>query len=337
MNFRTEIPIIKSDFPIDYHSKLLLLGSCFAENIGEKFQYYKFQATINPFGIIFNSVSLEKLIKRVVGKNYFTENDIFFHDDLWHCYEIHSELSNTNKEEFLDNLNSIIDLKNKQIKELTHCIITLGTSWVYRNNTSNEIVANCHKVPQKEFTKELLSTQQTEESLQNIFALIHTVNPNVNFVFTVSPVRHIKDGFFENNVSKGNLFSALNSLLSSRAESRDKIQNDTLQVLDSARTDSSINYFPSYEIVLDELRDYRFFNEDMLHPNQQAVDYIWEKFTSCYFSAETETVVKKVEKIQKGLAHRPFNPNAEVHKKFVKNLEESIRLLQDKLPFLKFS
>lgn len=317
MNFRTEIPIQKSDFPVDYHSKLLLLGSCFAENIGEKFQYYKFQNTVNPFGIIFNSVSLEKLIKRVVEKNYFTENDIFYHNDLWHCYEVHSELSNPNKETLLDDLNAIIKSTNQQITNLTHCFITLGTSWVYRHNTSSEIVANCHKVPQKEFTKELLSTQQTEKSLQNIVALIHTINPKVKFVFTVSPVRHIKDGFFENNVSKGNLFSAIQNILSHRAESR--------------------CYFPSYEIVIDELRDYRFFEKDMLHPNQQAIDYIWEKFSSCYFSAETVTLIKEVEKIQKGLAHRPFNPNTEVHKKFVKNLEESIRLLQDKLPFLKFS
>ena len=317
MNFRTEIPIQKSDFQIDYHSKLLLLGSCFAENIGEKFQYYKFQNTVNPFGIIFNSVSLEKLIKRVVEKNYFTENDIFYHNDLWHCYEVHSELSNPNKETLLDDLNAIIKSTNQQITNLTHCFITLGTSWVYRNNTSNEIVANCHKVPQKEFTKELLSSQDIEKSLQNIVALIHTINPKVKFVFTVSPVRHIKDGFFENNVSKGNLFSAIRNILSHRAESR--------------------CYFPSYEIVIDELRDYRFFEKDMLHPNQQAIDYIWEKFSSCYFSAETVTLIKEVEKIQKGLAHRPFNPNSEVHKKFVKNLEESIRLLQDKLPFLKFS
>ncbi len=317
MDFRTEIPIQKSDFQIDYHSKLLLLGSCFAENIGEKFQYYKFQNTVNPFGIIFNSVSLEKLIKRVVEKNYFTENDIFYHNDLWHCYEVHSELSNPNKETFLDDLNAIIKSTNQQITDLTHCFITLGTSWVYRHNTSNEIVANCHKVPQKEFTKELLSSQDLEKSLQNIVALIHTINPKVKFVFTVSPVRHIKDGFFENNVSKGNLFSAIRNILSHRAESR--------------------CYFPSYEIVIDELRDYRFFEKDMLHPNQQAIDYIWEKFSSCYFSAETVTLIKEVEKIQKGLAHRPFNPNTEVHKKFVKNLEESIRLLQDKLPFLKFS
>ncbi len=317
MNFRTEIPISKSDFPIDYHSKLLFLGSCFSENIGKKFNYYKFQNTVNPFGIIFNPVSLEKLIIRVVERNYFTENDIFFHNDVWHCYEVHSELSNPDKEEFLNNLNSVIDLTNQQITELTHCFITLGTSWVYKNIESNEIVANCHKIPQKEFTKELLSKKENEKSLQNIVALIHSVNPNVKFVFTVSPVRHIKDGFFENNVSKGNLFSAIQNILSHRAESR--------------------CYFPSYEIVLDELRDYRFFEKDMLHPNQLAIDYIWEKLSFAYFSSETVKTTQEIDSIQKGLAHKPFNPNTESHLKFVNNLQSKIKELKEKLDFLNFS
>lgn len=317
MNFRTEIPIQKSDFQIDYHSKLLLLGSCFAENIGEKFQYYKFQNTVNPFGIIFNPVSLEKLIKRVVEKNYFTENDIFYHNDLWHCYEVHSELSNPNKETFLDDLNAIIKSTNQQITELTHCFITLGTSWVYRNNKSREIVANCHKVPQKEFTKELLSTKQIEESLQNIITLIHSINPNVKFVFTVSPVRHIKDGFFENNVSKGNLIS-----------STYKIVNYQLSIA---------NYFPSYEIVLDELRDYRFFEKDMLHPNQLAIDYIWEKLSYAFFSNKTIEITKEVDVIQKAIAHKPFNADSNAHLKFVNQLQFRINELQEKYHFLNFS
>lgn len=317
MNFRTQIPINNSDFPIDYLSKLLLLGSCFAENIGDKFQYYKFQTTVNPFGIIFNPFSLEKLIKRVIEKNYFTEEDIFYHNDLWHCYEVHSELSNPNKEEFLDNLNRIIDLTNKQITELTHCFITLGTSWVYRNNETNEIVANCHKVPQKEFTKELLSVEQIEKSLQSIVTLIHSINPNVKFVFTVSPVRHIKDGFVENNMSKANLISSVYTIVK---------QNSNY-----------INYFPSYEIVMDELRDYRFYKEDMLHPNQQAIDYIWNKLSTSFFPTETLKVVQEIETIQKGLAHRPFNPDAEAHKKFLIQIELKIKELNKKYDFLNFS
>lgn len=316
MNFRTEIPINKSDFPIDYHSKLLLLGSCFAENIGDKFQYYKFQTIVNPFGIIFNAVSSEKLIKRVVEKNYFTERDIFFHNDLWHCYEVHSELSNTNKEEFLDNLNAIIKSTNQQINDLTHCFITLGTSWVYRNNTSKEIVANCHKVSQKEFTKELLSINQIEESLQSIISLFHSINPNVRFIFTVSPVRHIKDGFFENNVSKGNLFSAIHKIVNCK---------------------SNTEYFPSFEIIMDELRDYRYFEKDMLHPNQLAVDYIWEKLTHAFFSTDTLKILLEIDSIQKGLAHRPFNPDTKAHQMFLADLDSKIKLLKEKYQFLNFS
>lgn len=187
----------------------MLLGSCFAENMGKKFDYFKFQATTNPFGIIFNAVSLERLIRRAVENRTFTENDIFFHNDLWHCYEVHSELSNSDKDAFLESLNDLINSTNKQLNDSTHIIITLGTSWVYRNIETNEIVANCHKVPQKQFTKELLSIHQTEESLQSIISLIHSVNPNCNFIFTVSPVRHIKDGFVENTLSKAHLVAAI--------------------------------------------------------------------------------------------------------------------------------
>ena len=165
MQFTTKIPVQKISFPIDYDSKILLLGSCFAENIGENFDYFKFQTAVNPFGIIFNPVSLEKLIRRCVENRKFTENDIFYYNDLWHCFEVHSELSNPNKEAFLDNLNSILELTHRHINTLTHCIITLGTSWVYRNIETNEIVANCHKVPQKQFTKELLTIHQIKESL----------------------------------------------------------------------------------------------------------------------------------------------------------------------------
>ena len=316
MQFTTKIPIPKNHFSIDYDSKILLLGSCFAENIGSKFEYFKFQSTTNPFGIIFNAVSLEKLIRRAVENRTFTENDIFFHNELWHCYEVHSELSNPDKEEFLSNLNSILESTHRHITSLTHCIITLGTSWVYRNMESNEIAANCHKVPQKHFTKELLSISQTEESLQNIITLIHSVNPNCHFIFTVSPVRHIKDGFTENALSKAHLIAALHKAI-------------TLHP-------SSITYFPSYEIMMDELRDYRFYAEDMLHPNQIAIDYIWEQFATSTISEESLSLMIEIESVQKSLAHKPFNPNSESHQKFVNHLDLKIKTIQNQYPFIKF-
>ena len=294
----------------------MLLGSCFAENMGNKFDYFKFQATTNPFGIIFNAVSLEKLIRRAVENRMFTENDIFFHNDLWHCFEVHSELSNPDKDTFLESLNDLIRLTNQQLNDSTHIIITLGTSWVYRNIESNEIVANCHKVPQKQFTKELLSINQTEESLQSIISLIHSVNPNCNFIFTVSPVRHIKDGFVENTLSKAHLVAAIHKTITNNP--------------------SLITYFPAYEIMMDELRDYRFYAEDMLHPNQTAIDYIWIQFFENYISESEFGLMNEICSIQKGLKHRPFNPNTESHQKFLNQLDLKIQTIQNQHPFIKF-
>jgi hypothetical protein len=316
MQFRTIIPITKYDFPIDYQSEVLLLGSCFAENMGEKFEYFKFKTTINPFGIIFNPVSLEKLIRRSVQKNYFTDKDIFFHNEGWHCFEVHSELSNSNKEVFLKELNDLIESTHFQIIKSTHLIITLGTSWVYRTIETNEIVANCHKVPQKKFTKELLSVEVVEESLQSIIAFITSVNPNAKFIFTVSPVRHIKDGFIENNLSKSHLFTAIH-----------KIFNFQLSI---------VNYFPSYEIMMDELRDYRFYAEDMLHPNQTAIDYIWIKFFENYVKEEEFKTMEQVCEIQKALQHRAFNPNSESHQQFLEKVKSKIAQIQIKLPHIRF-
>lgn len=316
MQFRTVIPVEKYDFPIDYQSKILSLGSCFAENMSEKFEYFKFQNTVNPFGIIFNAVSLEKIITRCIQNHFYTENDIFFHNDSWHCFEVHSELSNANKEVFLKNLNQLIESTSQQIAQSTHLIITLGTSWVYRNTATNEIVANCHKVPQKQFTKELLSVDQNEKSLQNIVALIRDINPNCKFIFTVSPVRHIKDGFIENNLSKSHLFTAIH-----------KIINYQLPI---------VNYFPSYEIMMDELRDYRFYAEDMLHPNATAIDYIWIKFFENYVKEEEFPTMQQVCDIQKALHHRPFNPTTEKHQQFLEKIQAKIAQIQQKLPHIHF-
>ena len=315
MNFQTQIPIRKYDFPIDYTSKVLLLGSCFAENMAQKFEYFKFDTVVNPFGIIFNPISLEKLIVRSIRKNFFTEEDIFFHNEAWHCFEVHSELSNSDKEVFLNELNQLIDSTNWHIEKSTHCLITLGTSWVYKHIESNKIVANCHKVPQKQFVKELLSIAQIEASLKKIIAEIQAINPNCKFIFTVSPVRHIKDGFVENNLSKAHLIAAL--------------QSSSFQLPASS-------YFPSFEIMMDELRDYRFYAEDMLHPNQTAIDYIWIKFFENYVDEKEFDLMNQVCEIQRALKHRPFNPNSESHLKFLENLNQKINTLVKKYPHFQF-
>jgi hypothetical protein len=316
MDFTTSIPISKSSNPIDYDSRIISLGSCFAQNIGDKFSYFKFQNKVNPFGIIFNPVSIENLIFRVVNNQLFTENDIFSHNDLWHCFEVHSELSHSEKTIFLDRLNQILSDFHLQILKSTHFQITYGTSWVYRNKSSNSIVANCHKVPQSQFDKEILSVATIEKSIQNTIDLIQKVNPNCHFIFTVSPVRHIKDGFVENQRSKAHLISALHNFL--------------------ALSQSKCNYFPSYEIMMDELRDYRFYAEDMLHPSQTAIDYIWKRFSENYISEENFATMEEVYSIQKGLAHRPFNPNTASHQKFQNVLNEKIIMLQKKFPHFKF-
>lgn len=318
MQFRTQIPISKSNNPIDYNSKILSVGSCFAENMAEKFDYFKFQNETNPFGIIFNPVSIEKLFRRVCEQDFYQEKDVFFHNERWHSFEVHSDLSNADRQELLETLNKAISETNKQLKEATHIIITLGTSWIYRNLESEEIVANCHKVPQKQFSKELLSVEVIQKSIQNTINLIQTLNSEINFIFTVSPVRHTKDGFVENQLSKSHLFSALHS------------------TLNTEHLKLTTEYFPSYEIMMDELRDYRFYAEDMLHPNQIAIDYIWKLFSENYISQESTLVMQEVDEIQKSLRHRSFNPESEQHQKFLAKLHQKINLLGEKLPQIKF-
>ena len=318
MQFRTQIPIPKSDYPIDYSSKIMSLGSCFAVNMAEKLDYFKFQNSCNPFGILFHPLAIEKLINFVVSQKQFTEKDIFFHNERWHCFDLHSDLSNSCKEELLESLNTIITSTNQQINESTHIIITYGTSWVYRNLESDSIVANCHKVPQKQFGKELLSVEEIKKSITNTIKLIHSVNPDCNIIFTVSPVRHIKDGFVENQHSKSNVISAIHS------------------VLNTEHCKLNTEYFPSYEIMMDELRDYRFYAEDMLHPSQVAIDYIWKRFKETTISETALVIMDKVGNIRKSLHHKPFNPNSESHLKFESKVREKITKLENQYSFMKF-
>ena len=294
------------------------LGSCFAVNMAEKLDYFKFQNSCNPFGILFHPLAIEKLINFAVSKKQFTEKDIFFHNERWHCFDVHSDLSNSNKEDLLASLNTLIKSTNQQLSQSTHIIITYGTSWIYRNIESDSIVANCHKVPQKQFKKELLSVEEIEKSIANTVKLIHAVNPNCTIIFTVSPVRHIKDGFVENQVSKSNLISALYS------------------VLHLPPSEMKAAYFPSYEIIMDELRDYRFYTEDMLHPNQVAIDYIWKRFKETTISETAFATMEEVESIQKSLSHKPFNPNSESHLKFQSKVREKITKLENQYSFMKF-
>ena len=316
MILQTQIPLSPQQYhQITYQSKLVLLGSCFSENIGHKLSYYKFQSSQNPFGILFQPKAIENLITYSINQKGYTEKDIFFHNERWHCFDAHSALSCDNNESLLTQLNTSLTASLEQLTQATHVIITLGTSWVYRHIETDTIVANCHKVPQKKFLKELLSVDEISESLEAINALLKSINSNVAIIYTVSPVRHLKDGFIENQRSKAHLLSAIHAI---------------------ANTRKAVYYFPSYEIMMDELRDYRFYAEDMIHPNLTAINYIWEKFKHVWIDNTAHPTMQEVETIQKGLLHRPFNPNSEQHQVFLKNLELKIKTLTQTFPFINF-
>jgi lysophospholipase L1-like esterase len=309
MNLQTKITLKKETRnPISYNSKIFLFGSCFSENIGSKIEYFKFENTINPFGILFHPIAIEMLITNIVNEKIYTEKDIFFHNERWHCYEAHSELSNPSKEDLLLKLNAAISTANTQLKEVSHVIITLGTSWAYRLIETDTVVANCHKVPQKKFLKELLLIDEITNSLEAIITLIKSVNNNIEIIFTVSPVRHLKDGFVENMRSKSHLLSAIHQVIAPRDHT---------------------HYFPSYEIMMDDLRDYRFYSSDMIHPNETAINYIWEAFKTVWIHEKSTDLMSEIDTIQKGLSHRPFNKNSKQHLLFLENLQLKISALQE--------
>ncbi|CAM1361201.1 GSCFA domain-containing protein [Tenacibaculum litopenaei] len=316
MNLITEVPVAPQKFHrINYHSKILLLGSCFSENIGNKLQYFQFYTHQNPLGIAFHPKAIETLVQKAINRELYHEDDLFYHLERWHNFDAHSSLSSADSESLLANLNTGIHNGNEQLRNASHLIITLGTAWVYRHIASDKHVANCHKVPQKKFLKELLTSDDTYESLAAIQALVKAYNPNIQIILTVSPVRHIKDGMVENQRSKAHLLHAVHQLCDEYAH---------------------CHYFPSYEIQMDELRDYRFYQRDMVHPNELAIDYIWEKFANAWIDATTASVRERVATVRKGMAHRPFNPNGQEHQKFLASLARKREQLQKEYPHMQF-
>ena len=217
-------------------------------------------------------------------------------------------------------MNAIINTTRLQLQKASHIIITFGTAWVYRFLETNTVVANCHKIPQKQFSKTLLSVQEVCDALKNTVQSIKTLNPEASIIFTVSPVRHLKDGFIENTQSKAHLISAIHQLLNSNPS--EEINNEF--------------YFPSYELMMDELRDYRFYNEDMVHPNPLAIQYIWERFSAVWIADAALKTMETVDGIQKGLQHKPFNEASEAHQKFLQNLEKKISVLIAEFPHVIF-
>ncbi|MEM9679236.1 MAG: GSCFA domain-containing protein, partial [Bacteroidota bacterium] len=286
MKFRTKIPIEpQQHHQINYDSKMVLLGSCFSQNIGAKFEYYKFRNIINPLGIIFNPVAIERNITRAVNSELYAPEDLIEYNDLWLSLDAHSETSSDHKDDVLNTLNQAVEVTHSALFNASHIIITLGTAWVYRHIATDTIVANCHKIPQRQFLKELLSVDNIINALQGIVALVKDVNPKVSILFTVSPVRHLKDGFVENTRSKSHLLAAVQEVVDPRKQ---------------------LFYFPSYEIMMDDLRGYRFYDSDMIHPNTLAIDYIWEHFKLAWISSSFSDVMSQIDSIQRRLEHQPF-------------------------------
>ncbi|NJB72874.1 hypothetical protein GGR42_003372 [Saonia flava] len=347
MKLQTTIPLEKASNQIDYNSKLLLLGSCFVENIEKKLDYFKFQSVQNPFGILFHPMGIENLIVRAIENKKYTKEEVFKNKGQWLCFDAHSNLTATSKEQLILNLNGALKQTKEQITKATHIVITLGTAWIYRRRDSGKIVANCHKVPQKEFSKELLSINEIVKSLEQVIQLISTCNTQAQLIFTISPVRHLKDGFVENQLSKAHLIAAMHQLISFRRSKMNEKSKDTLRFLPVAEITNEIsnlppenyrnlNYFESYELMMDELRDYRFYAKDMVHPNELAIDYIWEKFKHVWILDKLYPTMDEVDTIQKGLRHRPFNPESEEHQKFLKSIQRKIAYLKESHPFMEF-
>ena len=280
MKFRTEVNIDKPTFSIRPLERMLFVGSCFADNIGRRFLEDKFRAVVNPYGVMYNPVSVLHTVKRFI-------------EDSRQSSDVGA---------------SPFDESERWV-----CVFTLGTNHVYRLKETGEIVDNCRKRPQRLFQEEELTIDQCREALSEAVGILEKINPEVKVIVTVSPIRYAKYGFHGSQLSKATLLLAADKL---------------------CREHDNCTYFPAYEIVNDELRDYRFYKEDMLHPSEQAVSYIWERFSELYFSKETSSFLDKWRPIKEALGHKPFNPDAEEYKLFMLRTMEKIKELQRLYPEL---
>jgi len=296
--FRTKVNIPKSDFDFGYKKKAMLMGSCFVENIGARLSSYKYPVDVNPFGVIYNPVSVCSSLRLLMEEREFVEDDLNFHNKLWFSFYHHSKFSNTDSSQCLSDINNGIKESSKELKEADFLFITFGTSWVYELISSGKIVSNCHKLPAKDFNRYRLNVDEIVSIYKDLIVELLVFNPNIKLVFTVSPIRHWKDGAHGNQLSKSTLLLAVEQLV---------------ELFDQ------VSYFPSYEIVMDELRDYRFYSEDMLHISNAAIKYIWQRFADTFLSEESKRIQKQVDKFVLASNHRPFNVNSDSHQTFIKS------------------
>ncbi|WP_372645856.1 GSCFA domain-containing protein [Ancylomarina sp.] len=307
--FRTKVSIPRSEFDFGYQKNAVMMGSCFVENIGAQLKSYKYQVDVNPFGVIYNPVSVCNSLRLLMEEKEFLEDDLNFHNDLWFSFYHHSKFSNSDLSLCLSDINDSIKKSSQELKEADFLFITFGTAWVYELLSSGNIVSNCHKLPAKDFNRYRLDVDEIVPIYKDLLVELLVFNPKIKVVFTVSPIRHWKDGANGNQLSKATLLLAVEQL---------------------SELFNQVSYFPSYEIVMDELRDYRFYAEDMLHISNAAIKYIWQRFSETFLSDTSIEIQKKVEKFILASNHRPFNVNSDSHQAFIKSslikLQEFIKV-----------
>ena len=308
--FRTVLNAGVSTHTISLSDKILTLGSCFADAIGSRLIRSKVQTLANPFGVLYNPHSIHRLLQYAVFNEPVPDHTFLKHHDIYLNYDFHSELSALQKEALQHTLCNMIGSTHHFLKDAQWLFITYGTAWVYERADTGEVVANCHKQPASQFQKSLLTHEQIIQSFDTIYKSLKEFNPYIRIILTVSPVRHIKDTLELNSVSKSILRVACHSL---------------------QETYNDVEYFPAYELQLDDLRDYRFYKADMIHPSHEAEDYIWEQFAFRYFDAPLKDFLDKWKTIQQALAHKPFHPTSDAHQKFLKDTLKKLEELKSRV------
>lgn len=314
---RFNIPLQPRNLPsqMDLGDSVLLTGSCFTEHMAARFRQYKFNVLDNPNGILFNPVSISRTLDRALDGKPYGQEDLFEHDGLWSHWDFHSRFSDPSRERACGNMNESVQATNLFLATADWLLITLGTAWVFQRPYEG-IVANCHKVPGTEFTRKLLRPEEVVASMEPVLKRLQAENPKLRVVLTVSPVRHLRDGFVENNRSKASLVTAVHDL--------------------TERLPATY-YFPAYELIIDDLRDHRFYAEDLVHPNYQATAYVWEKFAEAGITGASREAMKEIDKLQAAIQHRPLHPDSAAHAVFRKKHLEMARSLASRFPRLDFS
>jgi hypothetical protein len=311
MRWSIDFPIPASPFSISHSSKVLSLGSCFAQTIGSKMQAAKFEVLVNPFGTLFHPLNLADLLKQAIPAAQMSPAGIVEREGVFVHYGAHSDVKGGSLAELEDNYTRQMLALHHSLKEATHLVLTLGTAWIYQHKEFGR-VANCHKQAAALFEKKLSSLDELTPELESVLKKLLQQNPNLKIILTLSPVRHTKEGISENQLSKS-LLRVLCAQLEQQLE--------------------EVTYFPAYEILVDELRDYRFYKSDLVHPSEEAENYIWEKWQQFSFSPEIQQKVAEIQKIQLELAHRSFNPDSEAHRKFLQNLLGKLERMQGEVDF----